>query len=279
MNTQMLLEKVERLAKDYSGCVGVAIRSTSSDEGLFYNEDKMMSTASVAKVFVLGALLELCEKEEKSLEDMMTLQECDKVDGSGILLNMTPGMCVCVKDVATLMIIMSDNVATNMIIDYVGGVDTVNAHLLKHGILLTKVNRKITDDRSLEQACNFGDTSALELEEYLYLLVKGKILNSQYTNLFLSIMEKQHYKDFVTSEMPLAEYDDEKDQVVVCNKTGFMSGIRTDAGIIKINEENSYIYVVLTNECKDCTYAPYGEATKFMTKLGKEIYEAIKSDN
>ena len=89
------------------------------------------------------------------------------------------------------------------------------------------------------------------------------------------MLSRQHYKNLFTRYMPITDYYDtyEPDQVKVFNKTGFMDGIRTDAGKLEMGSGKTYIYSVMTNQCADITYSPDREADLFPALLGKIFYE------
>lgn len=271
------MEKAEKLICQYSGCVGFSIRSLDGKEKYEYQQDHLFSSASVVKIFVLGCFLKMVEEGKRSLNAMLSLKEQDKVDGSGILLDMSEGMMLCTKDVAMLMIILSDNTATNMLIDYVGGVERVTEHLKTVGIVCSRVNRKISDNPESVAQSNFGDASPEELMIYLYKMEKGQILSPKGKTIFFDMLSRQHYKNLFTRYMPITDYYDtyEPDQVKVFNKTGFMDGIRTDAGKLEMGSGKTYIYSVMTNQCADITYSPDREADLFPALLGKIFYECV----
>lgn len=273
-------DRIESRVRGFSGETGIVIRGLENDFHFAYNEKKSMPTASAAKVFVLGTLLELCEQQKISLDQMMVLKKEDLTEGSGILLHMSPGMQLCVKDAAMLMIIVSDNTATNMLIDLVGGTETIRNHLECHGICHSSVNRKITDDPEIVSKSNFGDATAEDFAGYLWKIRNGEILSPSYALLVEDMMKRQLYKDMFGRKLPLTDYYDEPDsgRVELANKTGFVTGVRTDIGYIKIKGKGEYVYAVTTNGCKDLSYALSNEASVLISEIGLNFYRTVCSD-
>lgn len=147
----------------------------------------------------------------------------------------------------------------------------------KSGIVCSRVNRKISDNPESVAQSNFGDASPEELMIYLYKMEKGQILSPKGKTIFFDMLSRQHYKNLFTRYMPITDYYDtyEPDQVKVFDKTGFMDGIRTDAGKLEMGSGKTYIYSVMTNQCADITYSPDREADLFPALLGKIFYECV----
>lgn len=278
MTDRELMEKIQTLCSAFSGRIGISIKGCDQEFTFSYQEKELMSSASVVKMFILGTFLEQCQQGDNALDTMAVLKEEEKKGGSGVLQYMRQGMQLSLADTATFMIILSDNTATNMMIDAVGGTEPVKHHLRKLGILRSSVNRKITDDPQLVASCNFGDVCAEDLAKYLWMMRKGMILDSSYTRIFFEIMNKQFYKDLFTRNMPLYDYyEDQIGQTVsVCSKTGFMEGIRTDAGLIHLPDGREYVYGITANDCRDLSFAPDNEAGLLFAKIGELFYQYVK---
>ena len=96
------------------------------------NPDEKYETASTVKTYILACLFDQVEVGNACLDEMLTFKREHLVEGSGVLCSLEPGLKLRVKDVAVLMIIVSDNVATNMMIEYLGR-DTINQCIRKLG--------------------------------------------------------------------------------------------------------------------------------------------------
>ena len=131
----MTLEnRIKRELTSYNGKMGIYLRDFKGNL-LAFGEDEIYETASVIKSFILLDLFEQVERGDKSLEDQLVFKEEFRVDGSGVLHSMLSGLKMSAENFAILMIIVSDNTATNIMIDYLG-IDRINETIEKYGLLL-----------------------------------------------------------------------------------------------------------------------------------------------
>ncbi len=269
-----------------------------------YHEDEVMVLASTGKLFILGTLLEqLSQKEEpleKALLERRVYRKEDRVGGSGVIQYLSEETAFTLHDLALLMIILSDNTATNMLLEEVGGADAVMDHLEKAGVVYSGVNRPIsgqfTSQRILEKSSalglparvqnSFSRGSCREIAAYLKGIEEGKILSSAARDIFESMLEKQQFKDMFPRYLPVEDFfeddpfardllGDGKDFVKVLCKTGFDGGARSDGGILIIGEDR-YSYAIIVNEAKDTSYRPEQEAAMLMGRIGKAFYESLR---
>ena len=130
MDKRLTIEKrIEAELMSYDGTMGIYADDLHGNI-IAIGADEAFETASTIKTYILACLFDQVEKGKASLEDMVEYKEEHTVDGSGVLCALEPGAVLRVKDAATLMIIVSDNVATNMMIDYLG-LDPVDRRMLR----------------------------------------------------------------------------------------------------------------------------------------------------
>ena len=125
--------------------IGVAVKHLGTGEEASFNGDELFPMASVFKVPVIVELYKQVEAGRLSLDDKIMLKEADKVPGSGILRELSEGLGVTIKDLSRLMMILSDNTATDLIVERVGE-DNVNATMKGLGLNKTIV---VADCRDL----------------------------------------------------------------------------------------------------------------------------------
>ena len=136
---------VRSIVDEVDGVMGVTIEDLKSGERLSLNGDLVFTQASAIKLPLLVELFRQAEDGRHDLDAPVTLTEGDVVPGSGVLRRLTAGqVTMTLLDIATLMIIVSDNTATNMIIDRVG-MDQVNETMARLGLGETKLQRKMMD--------------------------------------------------------------------------------------------------------------------------------------
>ncbi|MFT3982382.1 MAG: serine hydrolase [Lachnospiraceae bacterium] len=274
-NRKQLDSRLRPLLKNFSGTAAVAIRSVQGDFSYGYEENRILSTASTAKIFILGALLEQCAGGKASLSEKHTVKKKEIEGGSGVLRFLKPGIVLRIYDLAMLMVIASDNTATNLLIDYVGGPVVVNEHLKRCKIMDSAINRRLSEDPAVMAKSSFAAATARDFTEYLRKMKLGRILPVKYRKIFFGMMSGQLYKDLFLGAIPLL--DDEAAEtergVRAANKTGFMPGIRCDVGAVSLENGEEYVYAVLTGDCKDTSSCVENEAGVLIRKIGRAFYE------
>src|SRR4051812_30143267 len=116
-DTGALRKQLDAIASAHHGVLGYSVLNLDTGERLSLRGDETFPTASLIKVPILVTLYDLAEQKQLSLDDPLTVIKIDQVPGSGVLQFMHPGMSLTVHDAAALMIILSDNSATNLILD------------------------------------------------------------------------------------------------------------------------------------------------------------------
>ena len=280
MSKESFEKQMEDLLRQADGTIGISIRQIGGGFTYAHQEDVLLSTASTMKLMVLGALLEKCQQGDEDLQRFIEYKKEERIGGSGILCDLTPGLKLTVRDAAVLMIVLSDNAATNMCIDLCGGVEAVNDHIRRLGVKNCSINRKLGDSSSDPLKRNLSDTSARGFVDYLMAVRTGQALNRVMTKEFFDILRLQRYKDMFGRYLPLEDYFEEEAEgpyPVLMNKTGFMLGVRTDAGILALPDGREFAYAFMLNDVQDPTYAVTNKAAVLIAEAGKLFYEYIQN--
>ena len=232
--------------------------------------DEKYETASTVKTYILACLFEEIEHGRASLDELLTYEESHVVDGSGVLCALDPGAVLRVKDVATLMIIVSDNVATNMMIDYLG-LETVNACIRKLGCRDTALHNPI----HFEQYHRLGTTTPKDYASIFTRLAAGTLISGESDAKMLEILKKQHYNSMITKDFPPVYLDsDNTDDILVqvASKSGSMDACRNDGGIV-YTPYGAYVIVMFHKEFSDAMYYPAHPATVFGARVSRMILD------
>lgn len=265
-----------KIADSFSGRIAFKVVDEQTGDCIVHNENDVMATASTIKVYCLGALLEQAGQGKISLDDTVELNAANQVRGSGILKEMTLGTRITVRDACMLMVVLSDNTATNMVIDLCGGVDAVNAHMRAHGLTASRLGGRVDFD-VIREAEDLGVSTPAEFIEYLQKVRAGKVLTGPMQAEYMNFLSRQQYVDQFPRYMPYNPYAGdlhETQDIQVYNKTGFMTGVRVDVGYITCRGEN-ITYAVFSDRCADLTFAPENEAMIAIGKIGKAVYDAL----
>jgi len=270
MDARLTLEKrIEAELKSYDGTMGIYADDLHGNI-ISIGADEKYETASTIKTYILASLFDEVEKGKASLEDMLTYREEHFVDGSGVLCALEPGAVLRVKDVATLMIIVSDNIATNMMIDYLG-VDTINACIQRLGCKDTVLHNPIHFD----QYEKLGTTTPRDYASMFVRMAKGELLSPKADKKMIEILQKQHYNSMITKDFPPVYMDsDNTDDILirVASKSGSMDACRNDGGII-YTPYGPYVLVMLNKDFSDAMYYPAHPATVFGARVSRMLLD------
>jgi beta-lactamase class A len=237
---QILWQKLEATITDVDhnldGVLAVAILDLTTGQKYFLHADEVLPTASSIKIAILAELFRQAQQGKLKLADLYTLQQSDLVGGSGIAEALTPGTTrLTIRDVAALMISVSDNSATNVIIDRVG-MENVNALLDSLGLTHTRLRRKMMDLKAAGEGRE-NVASPRELMLLLEALYRGKVLNKQFTEDFFKLLSI-HKESYIPRELP--------EDLRVANKPGELEGVRNDSGIVFTGNRPFVISVMTT---------------------------------
>jgi beta-lactamase class A len=223
---QLLRERLEaevrEIASQVDGVLGVTILDPATGDRISVHGGTVFTQASAIKLPVLVTLMRQVEAGEQNLDEVVTLAASDVVPGSGILQQLTPGkVSLSLRDVATLMVTVSDNTATNMIIDRVG-MAKVNAEMARLRLSSTKLQRKMQDRTAWEEDRENLSTPD-EQARLLELLYKGEILGAssrEEIDRILAIVKPGQIRTLLPEGTKVA------------HKTGTLSGVVVDVGIV-----------------------------------------------
>ena len=222
----LLREKLESTIhdadRDLNGVLGVAILDLTSGDQLLLHPDEVFPQASSIKIAVLAELYRQAQQSKLRLTDLYTVEQSDLVPGSDIMGGLTPGITrVTLRDLATMMIAVSDNSATNVLIDRVG-MDNVNSMLAGLGLKNTRLRRKMMDLNAAQQGRENISTPR-EMMTLLEAIYRGKLLSPELTAGFVKLLAT-HKDSPIRKALP--------DAVVSADKPGELEGVRADSGIV-----------------------------------------------
>lgn len=191
------------------------------------NSQEEQNPASCIKVFILIELMKQVYFGRKNLNDKLIYTLSNQVIGSGILRLLTPGLELCVKDVATLMMVISDNVATNMMIDYLG-IDNINKTIQEIGCINTKLYSKFDYEKS-SKPWQFSKTTAEDYALAYRKIAKHELWDSSVSEQIITIMKNGKYCEMVGEGIPKIYRKIENSLInYVATKSGKSNAIRND---------------------------------------------------
>src|SRR5271169_646960 len=188
---QVLWTKLEKSILDVDrsldGVMGVAIVDLTDGHKYLMHANEVFPQASSIKICVLAELYRQAQQGKLKLTDLYTVNAADLVQDSDIMNGLTPGVTrITLRDLATMMVAVSDNSATNVLIDRVG-MENVNAMLDSLGLTHTRLHRKMMDLEAAKQGRENISTPR-EMMTLLDAIYRGKMLNKQSTDDFFKML-------------------------------------------------------------------------------------------
>jgi len=253
----MLENKIKKFLAGIDGNVSVVIKNLNNDEIIQINQEYVFPSASTIKLVIMSELLRQVKEKKLSLDQTIVLTDKMRTSGDGILKELNTGHEFTLQEILVLMIIISDNMATNILIDIVG-MDNVNKMAQELGLKKTKLQRKMMD---FVAAKSGGEnyTSAHDMCSILEMIYKGENIDKYYSSIMLDILKRQQVNGRVNLYLP-------KD-IVIAHKTGGLNRLEHDVGIVYL-PNCEYIICVLTNEVKSNK-----DGREIIGKISKMVYQ------
>lgn len=221
------------MAAGFTGVVGLRVTDLNGAELIAWNADRVFPAASTIKVPLLVLALQEAQAGRLDLSGRVTVQSGDRVPGAGVLHELDGGLTLTWRDALTLMIIVSDNTATNLVIGRLG-VDAVNTWLIARGLTGTRLVGKLQlPPEQRTEAQRRGErnaTSARDQTALLRALVAGEVLDEAHTALALDILGRQQYRDLIARHVPCGP--DGERLYRSATKSGELHGVHHDVGVL-----------------------------------------------
>jgi beta-lactamase class A len=258
-----LTKIIQQIEADSGGSVFVAACDLDSGDSVTYNADERVKTASVIKLPMLAYVAQKAFEGEISWEEKLVLTDTEKVGGSGVLTQLTEGLVMSVRDICTLMTIVSDNTGTNMIIDRFG-VAPMNAWFDSIGLTGTRIFRKsFTEDTEASRSFGLGSTTANDIITLLQKISAGEIGDRTTSDIVLKMLQAQVYRDCIPRYLP--------EDWTYAGKTGAVDGVRNDAGLVTTPDGRRFALAVFTQGLQDLRWTSDNTGLVTCARLAKAL--------
>lgn len=249
------------------------------DTGATYGirENERVRTASTIKLGVMATVFDQVAQGRAKWTEELVLHDGDKVSGSGILTEFSDGMRFPIRDLVHLMIVVSDNTATNLLLDRFTA-DAVNAEMDHFGLKQTRCLRKILIDgkepSGLSQAgrvagnrrFGLGVTTPREMVTLIGRMERGEVVSPEASREMIAILKRQQYKDGIGRHMG---------DMPVASKSGSLDHLRSDVGVVY--SPGGRIAIAIT--CDDLPavdYSPDNAGSIFISRLAAMLVEGLR---
>ncbi|MFD1607091.1 serine hydrolase [Oceanobacillus luteolus] len=228
-----LTQQITDITGKAGGSWGISLFDLNNEKSWGQNEHRPFYAASIIKIPIMIAVFAAAERKEVNLKDTLILEQEDIVGGCGVLQHMTPGIRLTIEDLVTLMIIQSDNTATNMLIDFLG-VQEIQQTMKNIGLRQSNFFHKMMIGQRDSQRMNV--VTADEMTRMLKSLYLGRIVSEYASTQMLQILKKQQIRDSLPSKIRHPDKATGNLQWELANKTGNVPGIRHDIGLFSVGE-------------------------------------------
>ncbi|HTX84386.1 MAG TPA: serine hydrolase [Streptosporangiaceae bacterium] len=276
---------VAELAAASGGHLGLVARHLDSGEQLAWNPDETIGTASAVKVAIYAEVMRQRRLGQFELDAAVVTREADLVGGSGVLSVLRPGLRCTVADLCTLMIVVSDNTATNMLIDLLGGVAAVNEGLDTLGYSGIRLNHKIgyappplvvaSPRESVLSAEPLGTATPAELCRLLADLHAGAVVDAAASAKMISTLRHQQSQWLVPrSYLDVAEPAGlpGPEGPALASKTGSVGGCRVETGLLYLPGNGGTVaYCAAVDRLADRSMTALADGNEIVGRLGAII--------
>lgn len=234
-SNKSLDKKVREEIQAFKGKVTLFAKNLDTGASYGIGEDERVRTASTIKVPIMAATFALVAEGKAKWSDELVLTKEKKVSGAGILPDFGDGLRLTLRDAVHLMIMLSDNTATNLVLDHITA-DAVNEKLEKFGCKITRSLRKIGgggESKAFAEAWNkkpdgsssrygIGVSTPREMVELLEKIERGAIISPEACKEMIAILKRQQYHNGIARRVKGIE---------TATKPGALDALRSDIGI------------------------------------------------
>lgn len=239
------------------------------------NEDTLFHAASTMKTPVMIELFKQVEQGEFSLDDSILVENkfYSIVDGSEYQMTFSPestdpiekriGEMATIRELNHAMITYSSNLSTNLLIKLVGAEETTQT-MREFGAMNIQVLRGVEDLKAFDRGLS-NRTTAKDLGIIFEHITNGTAVNPEMDQLMIDILSEQYYGDIIPAKLP--------EDVKVAHKTGSITGVEHDSGIVTLPNGSSYVLIFLSKNLPDDV-----RGREIGAEVSKMIYEFVSSE-
>ena len=272
-------ERVKARIGTFPGKVTLAAKNL--DTGATYSiraEDPVRTASTIKLPIMIECFAEAAEGKLKMTEPI-TLTSAEKVSGSGLLQDLSEGDQLPMRDVIDLMIVVSDNTATNLVLNRIGG-NAVNLRMARLGLMQTRVMRKIRGDgtnlkapsgwtdegaKPENQKWGTGRSSPQDMLTLLEKLYRGELVSKTASDEMLQILKRQRDHDCIGRDM--------KD-VTIASKSGSLDHLRSDVGIV-YSKHGPIAMAITVEDIPEIDYTPDNPGALLISALSEILVDAL----
>lgn len=262
---------IEARIEEHRGVVGLVLLDPETGELLAIRGDERFPSASVIKLPILYEVMLRVEEGRLSLDDPLVMLAGDPAPGAGVLGYLSPPFRLTVRDAAFLMIALSDNTATNLLLEKVEP-RSVGERMAELGLTDSRVFRKVfgdpldSFDPPGSREWGLGVTTPMDQARLLAWIHRGEAVSPQASEEMLGMLDAQFYRESLPRLLP--------EGTRVAHKNGTIAAARHDCGIV-FGPSREYVVCVMTRENEDTSRTHENEAELLIAELSRMIFDGL----
>jgi beta-lactamase class A len=280
---ESLQQRLQARIGNFQGTVSLYAKNLDSGVSAGIRESEPVRTASTIKLPIMLAIFDAVARGQAKWTEPLTVNPNDKVSGSGIIGNeLSNGVQLPLRDVLHLMIVLSDNTATNMILERFSA-NAVNAYLDKIGLRTTRALRKVRGDGTQlktpsgwseagklpeNQKYGLGVSSPREMVTILEKLERGEIVSQDASKEMIAVLKRCQDDSGIRRRIGDAP---------VANKTGALDALRSDVGVVYSKHGRIAMAITVDGMLK-IDYTPDNAGSLLIADLAKILVDGL-ADN
>jgi len=271
-------EQINAKLRGFQGQVSLYAKNLDTGASYSLHGDQPVRTASTIKLPIMAECFAEASEGKLNLSEALILTADEKVPGSGLLQEFSDGDRLPMSDVIDLMIVVSDNTATNMILERIGG-NAVNARMAQLGFEYTRVMRKIGGNKSPafkpgmtsegakpeSKKWGLGRSSPREMVMLMDKLYHGELVSKAASEQMLTILKRQRDHDGIARDMQ---------DVTVANKTGALDHLRSDVGII-FSKRGNVAMAITVDDMPEVNWTPDNPGQLLISALSQILLDGL----
>ncbi len=276
LSAQTLNDRIRAAVAGFQGTTSLFAKNLDTGETYGLRANERVRTASTIKLAIMATVFDAVEHGHAKWPEKLTLHDSDKVSGTGVLREFSDGMQFPIRDLVHLMIVVSDNTATNLLLDRFTA-DAVNAEMDSLGLKETRSMRKVLIEgkppsgvsqagRLKEnQRFGLGATTTREMVTLVEKMEQGELVTAAASREMIDILKRQQYKDCIgrrTGELPVA------------SKSGSLDHLRSDVGIV-YSPGGRIAIAITVDDLPKVDYSPDNPGTIFISELTGILLEGL----
>ena len=268
-SAQPLPEPIRARIAGFQGSVSFYAKNLDSGATIGIRETEPVRTASTIKLAIMAATFDLVAQGQAKWTDLLTVTAAERVSGSGVIgSELSDGVQLPLLDLVHLMIVLSDNTATNMVLQRITP-DAVNAYLDRIGITATRSLRKIGGDGAQVKPENrrygIGVSTPRDMVTILERIERGELVNPAASREMLAILKRCQDNSGIRRKMG---------DLPVANKTGALDALRSDVGIV-YTKAGRIAMAITVDGMPKTDYSPNNVGSLLIADLAKLLVDSL----